>query len=64
MRAGFVATAAGIGFSFLVLAGALVVLQAGGAAIGGISLVFATYLGEFFPLDDRQERRGASPTPR
>jgi len=34
VRAGFVATAAGIGFSFLVLAGALVVLQAGGAAIG------------------------------
>ncbi len=30
------------------------------AAIGGISLVFASYLGEFFPLDDRQERWVAS----
>lgn len=30
------------------------------AAIGGISLVFATYLGEFLPLDDRQERWIAS----
>ncbi len=30
------------------------------AAIGGISLVFATYLGEFLPLDDQQERWVAS----
>lgn len=30
------------------------------AAIGGISLVFATYLGEFFPLSDLQERLVAS----
>ncbi|MBK9548083.1 MAG: amino acid permease [Gemmatimonadetes bacterium] len=30
------------------------------AAIGGISLVFATYLGEFFPLTDQQERLVAS----
>ncbi len=30
------------------------------AAIGGISLVFATYLGEFLPLTDQQERLVAS----